>query len=90
MNIAKMILLACPVFLTSILLVANPAQASSLNPQFATQMISVTSTQPMSELVTLHATRASNPIMDQLGCNCATCVQSKFEMLQGKLPSGDF
>lgn len=90
MNIAKMILLACPVFLASILLLANPAQASNLKPEFATQMISVASTQPMSELVTLHATKTSNPIMDQLGCNCATCFQSKFEMLQGKFPSGDF
>ena len=90
MNIAKMILLACPVFLTSILLVANPAQASSFNPQSATQMISVASTQSIGEISTLHATKASNPIMDQLGCNCATCFQSKFEMLQGKLPSGDF
>ncbi len=86
MNIAKMILLACPVFLTSILLVANPAQASSLKPVFATQMISVASTQSIGELATLHATRASNPIMDQLGCNCATCFQSKFQMLQGQLP----
>ncbi|TVP64843.1 MAG: hypothetical protein EA343_04515 [Nodularia sp. (in: Bacteria)] len=90
MNISKMILLACPVFLGSILLVANPAQASSLNPQSATQMISVASTQPIGELATLHATSSSNPIMDQLGCNCATCFQSKFQMLQGKLPSGNF
>ncbi|GAX36327.1 hypothetical protein NIES3585_23560 [Nodularia sp. NIES-3585] len=85
-----MILLACPVFLGSILLVANPAQASSLNPQSATHMIWVASTQPMGELTTLHATKTSNPIMDQLGCNCATCFQSKFEMLQGKFPSVDF
>ena len=90
MNIAKMILLACPVFLTSILLVANPAQASSLNPQSATQMISVASTQPISELATLHSTKTSNPIMDQLGCNCATCFQSKFEILQGKLPVNSY
>ncbi len=86
MNIAKMTLLACPVFLTSILLVATPAQASSINPAFATQMISVASSQPIGELATLHATRTSNPIMDQLGCNCATCFQSKFELLQGQLP----
>ncbi len=86
MNIAKMILLACPVFLTSILLVANPAQASSIKSPSPTQMISVASSQPIGDLAMLHATRTSNPIMDQLGCNCATCFQSKFELLQGQLP----
>ncbi|MEA5581305.1 hypothetical protein VB620_08130 [Nodularia harveyana UHCC-0300] len=86
MNIAKMILLACPVFLTSILLLANPAQASSLQSASATSMISVASHQAITELPTLHTTKTSNPIMDQLGCNCATCLQSKFEILQGQLP----
>ena len=83
MNIAIMILLACPVFLASIL-VANPAQAST------TKMISVASSQPIEQLVTLLPTRTLNPIMDQLGCNCAVCFESKFQMLQGRLPLGDF
>jgi hypothetical protein len=76
MNIAKLILLACPVFLASILLVANPANASSLKstPEFAIPTL----------------TQASNPILDQLGCNCANCVQAKFQTLQGKLPSVNF
>ncbi|MEA5515458.1 hypothetical protein [Nodularia sp. UHCC 0506] len=90
MNISKMILLACPTFIASILLVANPAQASSFNLQSATPMISVASTPTIGELVTLHTTKTSNPIMDQLGCNCTTCFQSKFQMLQGQLPSLDF
>ncbi|MDB9538819.1 hypothetical protein NWP22_16405 [Anabaenopsis tanganyikae CS-531] len=83
MNIAKMILLASPVFLASILLLGNPA------PAFTTQMTSVQS-QPWGGFSTLHVSKTSNPIMDQLGCNCATCVQSKLEILQGKLPSVDF
>ncbi|WP_414526732.1 hypothetical protein [Nodularia chucula] len=90
MNILKMILLACPVFLASILLVANPAQASNIQTTSATSMISVASHQPIGGLSNLHVTKASNPIMDQLGCNCATCFQSKYEMLQGKLPSFNF
>jgi hypothetical protein len=90
MNIAKMILLACPVFLTSILLVANPAQASTIQPTSATSMISVASHQPIGQFSAFRSTRTSNPIMDQLGCSCATCLQSKYEMLQGKLPSVDF
>jgi hypothetical protein len=89
MNIAKMILLASPVFLASILLLGKPAQASSLQPAFTTQMTSVQS-QPWERFTTLHVSKTSNPIMDQLGCNCATCVQSKLEMLQGRLPSVDF
>lgn len=89
MNIAKMILLASPVFLASLLWLGNSAQASSLQPAFTTQMTSVYS-QPWERFTTLHVSKTSNPIMDQLGCNCATCVQSKLEMLQGKLPSVDF
>ncbi|CEJ44442.1 hypothetical protein [Umezakia ovalisporum] len=89
MNIAKMILLACPVFLASIL-IANSAQASSLKPASDTQIIAVASTQSMEQLVTLDSSKLSHPIMDQLGCNCAVCFQSKFQSLQGKLPSLDF
>ncbi|WP_414562261.1 MULTISPECIES: hypothetical protein [unclassified Anabaena] len=90
MNIAKMILLACPVFLASILLVANPAHASSLKSPSPTQMISVASTQTIDQFTAIHVTKRSNPIMDQLGCSCATCVQAKFQMLQGHLPSVGF
>lgn len=90
MKIAKMILLACPLFLASILLVANPANASSLKSSSPIPMISVLSHEPISEFTPLHVTKASNPIMDQIGCNCASCVQANFQMLQGKLPSVDF
>ena len=89
MNIAKMILLASPVFLASLLLLGKPAQASSLQRAFTTHMTSVYS-HPWGGFTTLHVSKTSNPIMDQLGCNCATCVQSKLEMLQGRLPSVDF
>ncbi|MDZ7958495.1 MAG: hypothetical protein RMY34_11560 [Aulosira sp. DedQUE10] len=90
MNILKLILLACPVFLASILLISNPAQASSLKSAPATQITIVASAQAMPELVTSKLTPASNPILDQSGCNCANCVQSKFNLLQGKLPSAGF
>jgi hypothetical protein len=86
MNILKLIFLACPIFLASMLLVSNPAQASSLKSAPATQIMMVASTQPIPELVTPKLTPASNPILDQAGCNCANCVQSKFHLLQGKLP----
>jgi hypothetical protein len=90
MNIVKLILLACPAFLVSMLLVVNPAHASSLKSEYATQIIAVASTQQIPELATPKFNQTSNPIIDQLGCNCANCVQSKFQSLQGKLPSVGF
>jgi hypothetical protein len=90
MNIAKLILLACPVVLTSILLLANPARASSLKSAPATQIITVASTQQITEFATPKFAQASNPIIDQLGCNCANCTQAKLHLLQGKLPSVSF
>ncbi|MGJ5627718.1 hypothetical protein [Nostoc sp. CALU 1950] len=90
MNIVKLILLACPAFLVSMLLVVNPAHASSLKSLYPTQIVTVVSTQQIPDLVTPMLTQTSNPIIDQLGCNCANCVQSKFQSLQGKLPSVDF
>ncbi|MBW4425750.1 MAG: hypothetical protein KME50_15175 [Nostoc desertorum CM1-VF14] len=90
MKIVKLILLACPAFLVSMLLVVNPAHASSLKSEYATQIITVASIQQIPELATPKLNQTSNPIIDQLGCNCANCVQSKFQSLQGKLPSVGF
>jgi hypothetical protein len=90
MNIIKLILLACPALLVSMLLVVNPAQASSLKSAYSRQIVTVVSTQQITDLATPHLIQTSNPIIDQLGCNCANCVQSKFESLQGKLPSVGF
>ncbi|AVH72016.1 hypothetical protein [Nostoc sp. 'Lobaria pulmonaria (5183) cyanobiont'] len=90
MNIIKLILLACPAFLVSMLLVVNPANASSLKSTYATQIVTVVSTQQIPDLVTPNLIQTSNSIIDQLGCNCANCVQAKFQSLQGKLPSVSF
>ncbi|MBN4001606.1 hypothetical protein [Nostoc sp. LPT] len=90
MNIIKLILLACPAFLVSMLLVVNPANASSLKSTYATQIVTVVSTQQIPDLVTLNLIQTSNSIIDQLACNCANCVQAKFQSLQGKLPSAGF
>lgn len=89
MKIIKLILLAFPLFLASILLVANPAKALSLKSAPATQAIAVVSTQH-TDLAAPKLTLASNPSSDGIGCNCASCVQAKLQMLQGKLPSVGF
>ncbi|OUL19239.1 hypothetical protein BV372_33635 [Nostoc sp. T09] len=86
MKILKRILIAFPLFLASMLLIANPAQASSLKSAPATQIMMVASAQPISELVVPKLTPASNVIVNHAGCNCGNCVQSKFHLLQGKLP----
>ncbi|MDZ8051658.1 MAG: hypothetical protein RMX68_005985 [Aulosira sp. ZfuVER01] len=86
MNILKRILIAFHLFVTSMLFIANPAQASSLQSAPATQITIVASAQPISELVVPKLTPASHPISDLAGCNCTQCVQSKFHLLQGKLP----
>ncbi|MBW4643637.1 MAG: hypothetical protein KME23_11720 [Goleter apudmare HA4340-LM2] len=90
MNIVKLILLACPVFIASVLMLANPAQASSIKSAPAAQITTVVYVPAISHFVAPTLATASNPIMDQLGCNCANCVKSKFQLLQGKLPSGGF
>ncbi|WP_392480182.1 hypothetical protein [Nostoc sp. C110] len=90
MNIVKLILLAFPAFLVSMLLIVNPVHASSLKSLDATQVVTVASTHQIPDLATPNLIQTSNPIIDQVGCNCANCVQSRFQSLQGKLPSVGF
>ncbi|MEH2183534.1 hypothetical protein [Nostoc sp.] len=90
MKIVKLILLACPAFLVSMMLIVNPANASSLKSAYTTQTMTVVSTQQIPDLATPNLIQTSNPIINQVGCNCPNCVQSKFQSLQGKLPSVGF
>lgn len=87
MYLIKLVLLACPVLIASILLVANPAKAVSINSLPSTQTITVVSKQPISQLTIPHSNQSSNPIINQLGCGCASCVQTQLQLLQGKLPT---
>jgi hypothetical protein len=84
MKIAKLILLAFPVVLASALMFALPATASIVNAP--TAQVTLVSTQPIYESFTPKFTQESNPIKDQLGCNCPSCVQANSQLLQGKLP----
>ncbi|MBC1220104.1 hypothetical protein GNF10_06680 [Nostoc sp. UCD121] len=90
MNIVKLVLLAFSTLLVSIMLVVNPANASSLKSLDGTQIITVVSTQQIPEPTILNLIQTSNPISDGVGCNCANCVPSKFQSLQGQLPSVGF
>ncbi|MBD2295468.1 hypothetical protein H6G06_18825 [Anabaena sphaerica FACHB-251] len=91
MNIAKLIFLACHVFLASLLLVASPAHASTRWQAAPTsQMIVATSAQPMPELTAPILTQPNHQIVNQTGCGCSACVQANFHKLQGKLPAAGF
>ncbi|PLZ99821.1 hypothetical protein CEN45_16690 [Fischerella thermalis CCMEE 5198] len=89
MKIIKLILLACPVVLASMLLVANPAAASYLKSIAAvTQQVTFVSAQPVHPWIAPNLSSDSQAIIDQLGCSCATCVQAKLQM-EGKLSLSD-
>ncbi|NWF60638.1 MAG: hypothetical protein HXY43_15605 [Fischerella sp.] len=84
MNIIKLILLACPVVLASMLVFANPAVASTAHSAPVTTQITLVSAQPIHQSITPNLSGDSKSIMDQLGCNCASCVKSRLQM-EGKL-----
>jgi hypothetical protein len=89
MNIIKVILLAFPVVLASMVAVVNPAAASSLQPAPAvTQQMTLVSAQPVHQWIAPNLSSDSQSIIDQLGCNCASCVQAKLQM-EGKLSLAD-
>ncbi|MFQ4141627.1 hypothetical protein [Chlorogloeopsis sp. ULAP02] len=84
MKIIKLILLAFPVVTASILLIASPAVASGFQSTPVTPHFTLSSTQPIHQLVASKVSSDSKSIMDQLGCNCASCVKAKLQM-EGKL-----
>jgi hypothetical protein len=85
MIIAKLVLFTLPVLVASMLVLTNGAVASSVNSASTTTHINSGDSQQVHPLVTLNQVDKSNPILDQLGCQCASCVQVKSQ-LQGKLP----
>jgi hypothetical protein len=86
MKIVKLILLAFPVLLASLLLVINPAQASRLKATPAVQMIVVSSPQANLDLATPQINNITHSVIEQTGCSCSNCVQTNLHQLQGKLP----
>ncbi|WP_353931419.1 hypothetical protein WJM97_02135 [Okeanomitos corallinicola TIOX110] len=91
MNIAKLIFCACQVFLASLLLVVNPAQASTkcqVIPN-ADQVVAV-SVQATPELTEPIFHQQNHKVINHNGCGCSACVQGNLALLQGKLPVADF
>ena len=85
MKIVKLILLAFPAFLASLLLLVNPAQAS-LKATPAANIIVFSSTQSNLDLTTPQLNKITHTVIEKPGCSCANCVQTNLDKLQGKLP----
>lgn len=65
-------------------LITNPANASTIEESVINPVISVQNTQIVNlnraPLMFNITTQESNPIQDQLGCNCATCKASQSQI----------
>jgi hypothetical protein len=77
-------LASCSIFGAAVL-VSGPASAAEIVSPAAVPVLSAPAAQ-VRETPVLHvAARESNPILEQLGCQCAVCTQAG-NPLQGKLP----
>ncbi len=88
MIIAKLFLFALPVIFASMLFFANSAAASPVDSVSVTTGVNAASVQAIHQLPAVNPTDKSNPIMDQLGCKCAYCVQAQLQF-EGKLSISD-
>lgn len=83
-NFAKLILLACPVVLASMLMETFPAHASE-----TASLLQLTRINPEQTAVNHPVSVASNQKPDRLpvptGCTCARCMKVE-ELLQARLP----
>ncbi|AFZ03476.1 hypothetical protein [Calothrix sp. PCC 6303] len=96
MKVIKQIILIFPILFVSLLSFINPASASSVNSAVITAKIELITPQPVYAIASaiLSHSQTSNPIVDQMGCSCASCMQAKLVPLklelQGKLPLVNF
>ncbi|MBD2184038.1 hypothetical protein [Aerosakkonema funiforme] len=88
MNKVALTLLASSGLLGALLLIVNPAHAGVIvSPATDSAFVSVQSTHVRSQNPTVTFNqRKGNPILDNLGCSCATCTTVRRQDLQGKLP----
>jgi hypothetical protein len=96
MKLVKRILLILPLLFVSLLSFINPASASSLNSVLIAPKVELITPQPVYTIasVILSHSQTSNPVVDDMGCSCASCTQAKLTPikleLQGKLPLASF
>lgn len=96
MKLVKQILLIFPILFVSLLSLTNPASASTVNSAVITPKIELITPQPVYAVTSaiLSHSQTSNPIIDHMGCSCASCAPVKLAPvkleLQGKLPLANF
>lgn len=84
MKLVKLILLALPLLLSSLMLQVYPAMAATSQTASATPRIELVSA-PTYATIAPTLLAKSNPIVDSIGCNCGSCVKARLQ-LEGKLP----
>lgn len=85
MIIAKLVLFASPILVASMLFLANPAAALSIDSASESVHVDSASVKAVHGLAILNQVDNSNPILEHLGCNCAYCAKPE-SLLQGQLP----
>ena len=88
MIITKLVLFASPIFVASMLFLANPVAAFNVDSASEQIHVNATSVQSVHHVIALNKADKSNPILDALACKCATCTQAKLQ-LEGKLSISD-
>lgn len=78
MNKTALAMLASPVILASMLLLANAAQAA----EATTSVVSASATPALvaQDQQAPASVQPSNPIKDQIGCSCAACTKALSQM----------
>jgi hypothetical protein len=84
MKVIKLILLALPLLLSSLMVQANPAMAATSSNLTAASRIELVAAHPSYATIAPTLLAKSNPIIDSIGCNCGSCVKARLQ-LEGKL-----
>ncbi|MFB2919013.1 MULTISPECIES: hypothetical protein [Aerosakkonema] len=78
MNKATLTLLVSSGLLGALLLMGNPANAAEIGTPIANSAISAQTAQvSLSDRLPTLNVQQGNPILDQLGCSCATCTTAR-------------
>lgn len=84
MNLAKLILLACPVVLTSMLIERFPAHASETASFLQMPQVNLAQTSVNYQSLASSNLRSDQPLVPT-GCGCTQCIKAE-QLLQSRLP----
>jgi len=84
MNPAKLVLFACPVVLTSLLMGVVPAHAVETANRLQVRQVNVAQTASNDSGLAVSSLKDDQPLIPT-GCGCARCIKAE-QLLQGRLP----